>query len=40
MNVEDIPERGRHWVYPWAFWLVMLGVAGVMLVYFKRKRWL
>jgi magnesium transporter len=40
MNFQYMPELKWHWVYPWAFWLVMLGVAGVMLVYFKRKRWL
>jgi magnesium transporter len=40
MNFEFMPELKWHWVYPWAFWLVMLGVAGVMLVYFRRKKWL
>jgi magnesium transporter len=40
MNFEYMPELKWHWFYPKAFWLVMLGVAGVMLVYFRRKRWL
>jgi Mg2+ and Co2+ transporter CorA len=40
MNFEHIPEHRRHRAYPGAFWLVMLGVAGVMLVYFGRKKWL
>jgi magnesium transporter len=40
MNFQHMPELAWYWVYPWAFWLVMVGVAGVMLVYFKRKRWL
>jgi Mg2+ and Co2+ transporter CorA len=29
-----------EWVYHRAFWLVMLGVAGFMLVYFRSKKWL
>jgi magnesium transporter len=40
MNFEYMPELKWHWFYPKAFWLVMLGVAGVMLVYFRRKKWL
>lgn len=40
MNFEFMPELRWHWVYPWAFWLVMLGVAGLMLVFFRRKKWL
>ncbi len=40
MNFEYMPELKWHWFYPKAFWLVMLGIAGVMLVYFRRKKWL
>jgi magnesium transporter len=40
MNFEYMPELKWHWFYPKAFWLVMIGVAGVMLFYFRRKRWL
>jgi magnesium transporter len=40
MNFEYMPELKWHWFYPKAFWLVMLGVAAMMLVYFRRKRWL
>ncbi len=40
MNFEYMPELKWHWFYPKAFWVVMIGVAGVMLVYFRRKRWL
>jgi magnesium transporter len=40
MNFEYMPELKWHWFYPKAFWLVMLGVAGVMLFYFRRKKWL
>jgi magnesium transporter len=40
MNFQYMPELKWHWVYPWAFWLVMLGVAGVMLLYFRKRKWL
>lgn len=40
MNFDYMPELKWHWVYPWAFWLVMLGVTGFMLIYFRRKKWL
>jgi magnesium transporter len=40
MNFEYMPELKWHWFYPKAFWVVMIGVAGVMLVYFRRKKWL
>jgi len=40
MNFEYMPELKWHWFYPKAFWLVMIGVAGVMLFYFRRKKWL
>lgn len=39
MNFKFMPELEWHWGYP-ASLLVMLLVVGVMLVYFKRKRWL
>jgi magnesium transporter len=34
-----MPELSWRWGYP-AVWLVMLGMAGWMLVLFKRRRWL
>ncbi len=40
MNFEYMPELKWHWFYPWAFWVVMIGVAGVMVTYFRRKKWL
>jgi len=40
MNFEFMPELKWHWVYPWAFWLVIAGVAGFMVFYFRRKKWL
>ena len=39
MNFENMPEL--KWRYGYAtVWLVMLGVAGVMVLYFKRRKWL
>lgn len=40
MNFEYMPELKWHWVYPRAFWIVIAGIAGFMLFYFRRKRWL
>jgi len=40
MNFEYMPELKWHWVYPEAFWGTIAVLAGVMLFYFKRKRWL
>lgn len=37
MNLK-MPETELHWFYP-ALWIAMLGVAGAMLYYFKRKKW-
>jgi magnesium transporter len=39
MNFEHMPEIGWPWSYP-LLWLVMLGIAGVMLYFFKKKNWL
>lgn len=39
MNFKHMPEIGWRWSYP-LLWLVMLGVAGVMLYFFKKKNWL
>jgi magnesium transporter len=39
MNFDNMPElKWRHGYA--AVWLVMLGVAGVMILYFRRKKWL
>ena len=38
-NFEHFPELGYRYSY-YIFWAVMLGVAIVMLLYFKRKKWL
>jgi magnesium transporter len=39
MNFRHMPEIGWRWSYP-ILWLVMLGVAGVMVYFFKKKNWL
>jgi len=39
MNFENMPELKWRWGYP-AVWLIMLIIAGVMVIYFKRKKWL
>jgi magnesium transporter len=39
MNFKYMPELGWKWAYP-AIWLIMAIVVIVMLIYFKRKKWL
>ena len=39
MNFEHMPELHWRWGY-FGIWLVLGGVAGVMLLYFKRRHWL
>ena len=39
MNFRFMPELGWRWAYPLVI-LVMLAVGAIMLVYFKRKKWL
>jgi magnesium transporter len=39
MNFKYMPELEWPWGYPTA-WVIMLGIAAVMLVYFRRKKWL
>jgi magnesium transporter len=39
MNFKHMPEIGWPWSYP-LLWLIMLGVAGVMIYFFKKKNWL
>jgi len=39
MNFVHMPELKWRWAYP-AVWLVMIVIAAVMLVYFRRKKWL
>jgi magnesium transporter len=39
MNFRYMPELEWHWGYP-LLWFVMISVAGLMLVSFRKKRWL
>lgn len=39
MNFDHMPELHEEWAYP-AVWLVMIAVSIVMLVFFRRKKWL
>ena len=39
MNFKYMPELEWRWGYPTA-WLIMLATGGLMLAYFRRKRWL
>jgi magnesium transporter len=39
MNFQYMPELGWRWGYPMV-WLVMLAIVGLMVIYFRRKRWL
>jgi magnesium transporter len=39
MNFHYLPELGQVWAYP-AFWAICLLLAGVMALFFRRRRWL
>ncbi len=39
MNFEHMPELKYSWAYP-GVWMVMILVAALMLIFFRRKRWL
>ncbi len=39
MNFEFMPELKWHWSYP-VVWIVMIIAALLMLIYFRKKRWL
>jgi len=39
MNFEYMPELKWHWSYP-ALWIAFILIPGILLVYFKRKKWL
>lgn len=39
MNFQNMPELGWRWGYP-AVLLLMLGIAGGMLLFFRRKKWI
>lgn len=39
MNFHYLPELGQKWAYP-AFWVVCTILAGVMIVLFRRRKWM
>lgn len=39
MNFDHMPELHYKWSYPIA-WIIMIGVAVFMLIYFRKKKWL
>jgi magnesium transporter len=39
MNFKFMPELGWRWGYPLIL-IIMLGVGGIMLYFFKKKNWL
>ena len=39
MNFEYMPELGWVWAYP-AVWIVMIGLAGALLLFFRRREWI
>jgi len=39
MNFKHMPELETTWGYP-VVWLVMIVIGGVMLAYFRKKKWL
>ncbi|MDF1590618.1 MAG: magnesium/cobalt transporter CorA [Desulfobacterales bacterium] len=39
MNFKYMPELEFKWAYP-ILWIIMISVFGLMLIYFKRKKWL
>ncbi|MGD9110524.1 MAG: magnesium/cobalt transporter CorA [Phycisphaerales bacterium] len=40
MNFENMPELKWKWAYPLGFWIAIIIVVSVMLLYFRRKKWL
>lgn len=40
MNFEHFPELQWEWAYPTGFYVLISGIALVMLIYMKSKRWL
>ena len=39
MNFENMPELKWPWGYP-VVWIIMLVLGIIMVIYFKRKKWL
>jgi magnesium transporter len=40
MNFVHFPELHYEWMYPWGFWIFTILVIGLMLLLFKRKKWM
>ena len=40
MNVKHFPEMEMGWFYPWGFWGMILTLVLVMLIIFRKKKWL
>jgi magnesium transporter len=39
MNFKYMPELGWRWGYPF-IWLIMVGIGVLMLIFFRKKKWL
>ena len=39
MNFDNMPELHKEWGYP-AFWVIVSSVAGGMLIWFRKRKWL
>ena len=39
MNFEYMPELGWRYAYP-ALWCIMIIITGIMVIYFRRRKWL
>jgi magnesium transporter len=39
MNFEYMPELEWKWAYP-ALWVAFITIPAILLVYFKKKKWL
>ncbi|MBN1848880.1 MAG: magnesium/cobalt transporter CorA [Deltaproteobacteria bacterium] len=39
MNFEFMPEIKWHWSYP-VVWIIMIAIGVLMLIYFRKKKWL
>lgn len=39
MNLSNMPEYNWPWMYP-VVWVIMISIATLMLIFFKKKKWL
>ncbi|MEJ2032076.1 MAG: magnesium/cobalt transporter CorA [Deltaproteobacteria bacterium] len=40
MNFHHMPELSWPWAYPWAFWGIIILLAGLLIGYFRHRQWL